>query len=146
MEKPQRMTSRERVLAALAGQPVDRTPVCCPTSVATVELMDLVDAPFPNANREAAPMARLAATAHTILGFDSVMPVFSIIQESSALGCKMQWEGKDNWPTVRMSNPIWKSESDVKIPSNFLEHRDMVSVTGAIEILKKQFGMLRGCL
>ncbi|MEE1555753.1 MAG: uroporphyrinogen decarboxylase family protein, partial [Alphaproteobacteria bacterium] len=66
------MTSRERVLAALAGEPVDRTPVCCPTSVATVELMDLVDAPFPNANREAAPMARLAATAHTILGFDSV--------------------------------------------------------------------------
>ena len=41
------MTSRERVLAALAGEPVDRTPVVNPTSVATVELMDLVDAPFP---------------------------------------------------------------------------------------------------
>jgi len=27
------------------------TPVCNPTSVATVELMDLVDAPFPDANR-----------------------------------------------------------------------------------------------
>ncbi|MDP7549048.1 MAG: uroporphyrinogen decarboxylase family protein, partial [Alphaproteobacteria bacterium] len=85
------MTGRQRVLAALRGEAVDRTPVCCPTSVATVELMDLVDAPFPDANRQAGPMARLAATAHTILGFDSVMPVFSIIQESSALGCKMQW-------------------------------------------------------
>ena len=95
------MTSRERVLAALAGEPVDRTPVCNPTSVATVELMDLVDAPFPNANREGELMARLAATSYTELDFDAIMPVFSIIQESSALGCKMQWEQKDNWPHGR---------------------------------------------
>ena len=43
------MTSRERVLAALNGQPVDRTPVANPTNVASVDLMDLVDAPFPDA-------------------------------------------------------------------------------------------------
>jgi [methyl-Co(III) methanol-specific corrinoid protein]:coenzyme M methyltransferase len=134
------MTSRERVLAALAGQPVDRTPVCCPTSVATVELMDLVDAPFPNANREAAPMARLAATAHTILGFDSVMPVFSIIQESSALGCKMQWEGKDNWPTVRMTEPIWDKPEDIYIPNDLLEHPDLVCVLDAIKLLRQDLG------
>ena len=140
MEKPQRMTSRERVLAALAGEPVDRTPVCCPTSVATVELMDLVDAPFPNANREAAPMARLAATAHTILGFDSVMPVFSIIQESSALGCKMQWEGKDNWPTVRMTDPIWDKPEDIYIPNNLMDHPDLVCVLDAIKLLRQDLG------
>ena len=60
-----KMTSRERVLATLAGQPVDRTPVCNPTNVATVELMDLVDAPFPQANRDAEMNARLAATGYT---------------------------------------------------------------------------------
>ena len=101
------MTSRERVLAALRREPVDRTPLCNPTSVATVELMDLVDAPFPDANRKPELMARLAATGYTELGFDTIMPVFTIIQESSALGCKIQWEQKDNWPTVRMSQPIW---------------------------------------
>ena len=95
------MTSRERVLAALNLEPVDRTPLCNPTSVATVELMDLVDAYFPEANRDAEKMARLAATGYTELGFDTIMPVFSIVQESSALGCKMQWEQKDNWPTGR---------------------------------------------
>src|SRR5207245_9063801 len=94
------MTSRQRVLAALRREPVDRTPSCNPTSVATVELMDLVDAPFPDANRQPELMARLAATGHTELGFDTIMPVFSIIQESSALGCKLQWEQKDNWPTL----------------------------------------------
>ena len=63
------MTGRERVLAALKREPVDRTPVCNPTSVATVELMDLVDAPFPEANRQPEMMARLAATGYTELGF-----------------------------------------------------------------------------
>ena len=134
------MTSRERVLAALGGKPVDRTPTCNPTSVATVELMDLVDAPFPNANREPELMARLAATGHTELGFDTIMPVFSIIQESSALGCKMQWEQKDNWPTVRMAEPIFETADDIVIPDDFLTHPDTRCVLEAIRILKKEYG------
>jgi MtaA/CmuA family methyltransferase len=134
------MTSRERVLAALAREPVDRTPVVNPTSVATVELMDLADAFFPEANREPELMARLAATGHTELGFDSVMPVFSIVQESSALGCKMQWEPKDNWPTVRMNEPIWENPEDVRVPEDFLDHPDIACVLDAIRLLKKQFG------
>src|SRR5215470_9820749 len=107
------MTSRQRVLAALKREPVDRTPVCNPTSVATVELMDLVEAPFPNANRQPELMARLAATSYTELGFDTIMPVFSIIQESAAIGCKMQWEQKDNWPTVKMREPIFTKPEDI---------------------------------
>ena len=134
------MTGRERVLTALRRQPVDRTPACNPTSLATVELMDLVDAPFPEANRNPEMMARLAATGYTELGFDSIMPVFTIIQESSALGCKMQWEQKDNWPTVRMREPIWEEPHDIKLPSDFLTHNDTKCVTDAIKILKKQYG------
>ena len=86
------MNGRQRVLAALGRQAVDRAPVCNPTSVATVELMDLVDAPFPESCRNPDLIARLAATGYTELGFDSVMPVFSVAQESSALGCKIRWE------------------------------------------------------
>ena len=96
------MNRRERVLAALRREPVDRTPVSNPTSLATVELMDLARAPFPEANRLAEPMAGLAAAGYTELGFDSIMPVFSIVQESSALGCKIDWGDKSSWPTVRM--------------------------------------------
>ena len=134
------MTSRERVLAALRREPVDRTPLCNPTSVATVELMDLVDAPFPDANRKPELMARLAATGYTELGFDTIMPVFTIIQESSALGCKIQWEQKDNWPTVRMREPIWEQPEDIKIPADFLTHQDTRCVLEAIKILKREFG------
>ena len=134
------MTSRERVVAALRRELVDRTPVCNPTSVATVELMDLVDAPFPDANRDPELMARLAATGHTELGFDTIMPVFTIIQESSALGCQIQWEQKDNWPTVKMREPIWEDADEIKIPSDLLTHPDTKCVLDAIKILKKQFG------
>ena len=137
---PSSMTSRERVLAALARDPVDRTPLCNPTSVATVELMDLVDAPFPAANREPELMARLAATGYTELGFDTIMPVFTIIQESSALGCKIQWEQKDNWPTVRMSEPIWHEPDDIAVPADLCTHPDTACVTEAIKILRREYG------
>ena len=133
------MTPRERVMNALAGKPVDRTPCANPTNVATVELMDLVDAPFPEACRNPELAASLAATGHTELGFDSVMPYFTIIQESSALGCDMQWEEKDNWPTVRMAKPIWKGPDDIRIPDGFLNNPDNVTITKSIEILRKQF-------
>lgn len=134
------MNSRDRVLAALSRQPVDRTPVCNPTSVATVELMDLTDANFPTANRDPELMARLAATSYTELGFDSIMPVFSIIQESSALGCHIQWEQKDNWPTVKMREPIYSSPDDIRIPPDFLLHPDTRCVLEAIRILRNEFG------
>lgn len=134
------MTSRERVLAALRREPVDRTPVVNPTSVATVELMDLVDAPFPEANREPELMARLAATGYTELGFDTVMPVFSIIQESSAIGCKIQWEQKDNWPTVKMREPIYETPDDIAVPDDLLERPDTECVLEAIRILRRDLG------
>ena len=134
------MTPRERVLNALAGKPVDRPPISNPTNVATVELMDLVDAPFPDACRDPELNARLAATGYTELGFDSIMPYFTIIQESSALGCEMQWEQKDNWPTVRMMNPIWKGLDDIVIPPGFLEHPDNLAVTRSIHMLREEFG------
>lgn len=134
------MNARRRVLAALRQEPVDRTPVCNPTSVATVELMDLSDAAFPEANRSAELMARLAATSHTELGFDSVMPVFSIIQESSALGCSLAWGAKDSFPAVRMREPIWSGPDDIRIPHDFLLHGDTRCVLDAIRILKRELG------
>ena len=127
-------------MKSLAGEPVDRAPVINPTSVATVELMDFVDAPFPDACRDPELAAALAATGHTELGFDSVNPYFSIIQESSALNCDMQWEEKDNWPTVRMYKPIWNTPEDIHIPPDFLEHPDNQTIIKSIEILKREMG------
>ncbi|MBM3933239.1 MAG: MtaA/CmuA family methyltransferase [SAR202 cluster bacterium] len=134
------MKPRERVHNALNGLPVDRPPVSNPTSVLTVELMDLVGASFPKALRDPDDNAALAATGHTELGFDSVYACPTLVIESSALGCEIQWEQKDNWPTVRMTNPIWKGPDEIKIPSNFMEHRDIKAINKSIEILKRDLG------
>jgi [methyl-Co(III) methanol-specific corrinoid protein]:coenzyme M methyltransferase len=85
-------------------------------------------------------MVRLAATGFTELGFDSIMPVFSVVQESSALGCRIEWGQKRDWPTVGMREPLWKDPEDIKIPSNFLTHPDTRCVLQAIGMLKKLYG------
>ena len=64
------MTSRQRVLAALNREPVDRTPVCNPTSVATVELMDLVDSVMDD--ETAHEMAKLASLMSQFLPRDDM--------------------------------------------------------------------------
>jgi [methyl-Co(III) methanol-specific corrinoid protein]:coenzyme M methyltransferase len=108
--------------------------------VATLALMDLVEAPFPQAHRVPELMARLGATSYSELGFDTIMPYFSTVQQSSALGCKIQWGEKDNWPTAVTSEPLWRHPDEIRIPSNFLAHPDTKCVLEAIKILKKQFG------
>ena len=138
--RPPTMTSRERVLAALRRQPVDRTPVCNPTSIATVEMMDLVDAYFPEANREPELMARAggdrlsrssASTASCRCSRSSRSPRRS--------GCKIQWEQKDNWPTVKMREPIWQEPEDIRIPDDLLSHPDTACVLEAIGILRRRY-------
>ena len=52
----------------------------------------------------------------------------------------MQWEQKDNWPTVRMREPIWVEPDDIKLPPDFLTHQDTKCVVEAIKILKKEYG------
>ena len=133
----QQMTPRQRVLAALARQPVDRPAAVNPTSLATVELMDRVGAPFPEAHQQGEVMAQLAAAGHTELGFDSVMPVFSIVQESVAMGCPIDWMDKENWPTC-LGGP-WKKIADFRPADDWLQHPVAHCVVEAEEILRRQF-------
>ena len=134
------MNSRDRVLAALCGRPADRPPVCNPTSVATVALMDVARAPFPDANRDPESMARLAATSFSELGFDSVMPVFSVVQEASALGCRIDWGRKNVFPAVHTRDPLWRDPEEIQVPASFLAHPDTLCVLRAIRILRQELG------
>ena len=132
------MQARERVLAALAGRPVDRPAVICPTSIATEALMDLVDAPFPLAHHDPATMTRLAETGYTQAGFDSIMPVFSVVQESVAMGCRVDWGDKRNWPTV--TGQLATAASDIRIPADVLTKPEVRCVLGSIRELKRRWG------
>jgi [methyl-Co(III) methanol-specific corrinoid protein]:coenzyme M methyltransferase len=133
----QPMSARDRVLAALAGKPIDRPAAVSPTSIATVELMDRVSASFPEAHRDARLMARLAETARTEVGFDTIMPVFSVVQESAALGCRVEWGTQSNWPTC--VGTLARSADEIRIPPDVLARPDTQCVLDCIRELKSRW-------
>lgn len=131
------MTPRRRFLSALFRGRVDKVPAATLSSVVTVEMMDLVDAPFPEAHLDAEKMARLAATAHEVLGMDNVMPVFHSQLEAHAMGAPTEWAEKDNWPST--SAPTIDDPDQIRIPSDFLQRPTMVAATGAIRLLRQRY-------
>jgi MtaA/CmuA family methyltransferase len=132
------MTAKRRFLAGLLGGRVDRTPAGSPTSVATLQCMALSGAYFPNVHLNAGAMAALGATAHTVLGYDCIMPVFSVQQEAAALGAEVDWGSVDTMPVAK-SHP-WSSPDDVEIPADFLERPPIRTVLEALQLLRRQYG------
>ncbi len=137
------MTGKQRFLAGLRAQPVDRPPAASIVSVITYELMDIVGAHFPAANTEPEAMATLAAGAHEVMGFDSVMPIFSIAQEAVALGCEVDWSDASMMPTSA-THPWADRSVDPRLPDgfpeSFLEDRYVRCAIEAIRLLKRHFG------
>ncbi len=132
------MTPKRRFLAGLLGGRVDRAPLGSPTSVATVECMQASGAYFPAVHLDGEKMAALAATAYTVLGYDCIMPVFSVHQESAALGCAVEWGEVDMMP-VATTHP-WSTPQEVEIPPDFLDRPSIRTVLEALVILRREYG------
>jgi [methyl-Co(III) methanol-specific corrinoid protein]:coenzyme M methyltransferase len=109
------------------------------TSIATVDLMDKVGACFPEAHLDAEKMALLASAGRTELGFDNVMPLFSVWHESAALGCEVEWGEKHRMPDCRA--PLCGSIHDeVRIPRDFLKHPGCAVPLKSLSLLKRRLG------
>jgi [methyl-Co(III) methanol-specific corrinoid protein]:coenzyme M methyltransferase len=100
--------------------------------------MDACGVPFPQAHLEAKAMADLAYAGHAVLGFDTVMPEFSVNQEAAALGCEVDWGGRNQMPEVKTFP--YADFSDVQIPDHFLEKPSIKVVLDAISALRRQVG------
>ena len=88
-EQTARLSPKRRVLSALfGGRKGDRPPVGNPTSIVCQELMEKTGIYFPQAHLDPKLMAELAAAGHEILGFDTIMPEYSVQQEAAALGMR----------------------------------------------------------
>ncbi|MBN1402177.1 MAG: MtaA/CmuA family methyltransferase [Anaerolineae bacterium] len=133
----ERMSPKRRFLAGILGGRIDRTPVGSPTSVATVAQMETLGAYFPQVHRDGAAMARLAAGAYEILGYDAIMPVFSVIQEAAALGCEIDWGGIDSMPNA-LTAP-WQVPEDVCLPADWISQPSIVAVLDALAILRREY-------
>ena len=131
------MTPRDRFLACLLHQPADRVSVGNAVSIATVELMQATGCFFPQAHLDAEVMAGLAAAGHEILGYDTIAPVFSVTQESAALGCQVNWGHPEQMPVVR--GRLWRSAADIAIPPALTLHPACAVVLDALRLLRARF-------
>jgi len=132
------VTPKERVLAALQGQQTDRCPVINPTSIATFESMQRTGCYFPNAHIDTDKMIALAAVGHTIVGFDTITPYFSVHLEAAALGCVIDWGSVDELPSVK-EYPL-KEPGEFRMPANFLDRKPIKSFLSAVRSLKATYG------
>ena len=132
------MTPKRRFLSGILGGRVDRPPVGSVTSVANVEQMEITGAFFPDVHLDGEKMARLAAGAHDILGYDAIMPYFSVQAGAAALGCEVDWGDIENMPVER-SHP-WSEPEQIIIPNDFLERPSTKAVLDAIRILRHKYG------
>ena len=132
-------TSYNLIMSALyKGMKGERPPVGNPTSIICHGLMDLCGISFPEAHLEPQAMAELALAGHEILGFDTVMPEYSVDQEAAALGCKVDWGDRNRMPDSR--HFPYEDFSDVKIPDDFLEKPSIRVVLDALSILRRHVG------
>lgn len=132
------MTPKRRFLSSILGGRVDCTPVGSVTSVANLEQMEMTGAYFPDVHLDGEKMARLAAGAYDILGYDVIMPYFSVQAEAAALGCNVDWGDRINMPVER-KHP-WADPEQVSIPLDFLNQPSTRAVLDAIRILHAKYG------
>ncbi len=130
--------------ALFGGRRGARPPAGNPTSIACEELMKSCGAFFPEAHLNPRAMADLAIAGHEIAGFDTVMPEFSVHQESAALGCEVDWGSPERMPDAK--NAPNADFSDVTIPEAILEKPSLRTVLEAIALLRREVGGRAGII
>lgn len=120
------------------GRKGERPPVGNPTSIACHDLMDETGISFPEAHLDAGAMAELALAGHEIIGFDAVMPEYSVIQEAAALGAEVDWGDRNRMPDCK--NFPHEDFSDIELPADFLEKPSMRILLDALSILRRHVG------
>ncbi len=132
------MTSRERFMAALRGEPVDRLPVISVCQHATYEQMEKLNSYWPDALYDANLMAKLAGGGYSVLGYDAVRVPFCQTHEAEAFGAVLKDGGKEGLPSVKV-HP-YKIGDTVDFPADFLKRGRIPKLIEAVKILKDTLG------
>ena len=104
------MDERERLLAVLRSEPVDRAPCICPMQTGTIDLMKASNAFWPEAHDKPAAMARLALAANRFAGLESVRVPFDVNVDASAFGTAVSDRSLKRHPSV-LESPLSTKEN-----------------------------------
>jgi methyltransferase, MtaA/CmuA family len=103
------MTLKENLLKALNGDEVAVTPVVSVTQTGTVELMDAVNAPWPESQSDSKMMTDLAIAAHELGGLEAVRIPYCLTVLAEAMGCEVNMGTKNRQPSV-IAHPYEKPD------------------------------------
>jgi [methyl-Co(III) methanol-specific corrinoid protein]:coenzyme M methyltransferase len=132
------MNSKERMLAAMNGLPVDRTPVFSANQTGTYAQMEATGAEWPEAHMKAEPMAKLAGAAYTVLGFDAVRVPYCQTIESEALGSTVKYAGREGVPRIDVH--AYHLTDVPSYPADFLSRGRVPELIKAVALLKAELG------
>jgi len=108
------------------------------TSIVSMELMSHLGVGFPQGHLDVDQMVLLAEAGHTVMGYDVVMPLFSVCHDSAALGCTVDWGNESTMP--RVVGHLWETDADVRIPRDFLTRDEAQVPIRAIAELGRRLG------
>ena len=140
------MTPRERVLAAMKQEKLDRPPVAVFTQSATIDQMDAINTYWPEAHSNAKMMCELGAAQATVFGFEAVRSSFCLTAEAEALGCKVDPGKKDRTPMLKAHpfkfDPMAGEydEPNLMAPEDFLKTGRPAVILEATKLMKEKYG------
>jgi len=131
------MPPKQVVLKRLAKDKSCRCGIGNPVSTTTVEQLKIMDSYFTEAPYMSDKMYELSRANYEVLGYDIIMPVFSVVIESFALGCEVKWGRPDMMPQI--IGKLWKDYSDIIINPGFMDNYAVKAVLECITRLKKNY-------
>ena len=141
------MTPRERVLAAMKQESLDRPPVAIFTQSATLGQMEYCGAAWPEAHKSAELMAKLGAAQHEQFGFECARAPFCLTAEAERLGCVVAVDKKDAAPMIKEHpfkfDPMsgeYADPADLMSIDEFLAGGRPAEAIKSMEILQKKYG------
>ncbi len=140
------MTPKERVLAAMRKEELDRPPVAVFTQSATIGQMDATGVAWPEAHSDAKMMAKLGAAQATVFGFEAVRSSFCLTAEAERLGCMVDPGKKDRTPMLKKHpfhfDPMMGEydEPSIMDPEEFLKGGRPATVIEATRLMAEEYG------
>ncbi len=129
-----RLLPKKRVLSAILGGRVDKTPATAVCQTATHDQMQAVGASWPEAHLDPEKMAKLASAAYALTRLETARVPFDQTVEAEALGGKMEIKGEIPAIVEHLE------DLSLKISENFLEFGRIPVVLDAVERLAADVG------
>jgi [methyl-Co(III) methanol-specific corrinoid protein]:coenzyme M methyltransferase len=137
----QPLNLKERFVRALKGKEIDKVPVCSVTQTATVQLMEISGAKWPQAHYDPEKMATLAIAGHNLAGLEGVRFPFCTTVIAQTLGCGIE-EGNIDTHPYQVSSPCsdMKDIENIAIPEDLCESERISTVLKTADIVRDRVG------